>query len=151
MNKNQQEKYMKIDKRNHLTTKLSYIAGFVDGEGCVRIKKSNQSGSSYYITFQVTNSDKQPLELIKSIFGGKVFFQEKGKNKIIWQYYATCSEAVDILKTLCGFLISKKEQAEYAIWFHENKGTLSSDEKLIAHNKISQMKKNIYENPELLK
>ena len=142
---------MKIDKRNHLTTKFAYIAGFVDGEGCIRIKKANKTGNSYYITLNVTNTDKQPLELIKSIFGGKVFFQEKGVNKVIWQYYSTCSEAVDTLKTLLGFLISKKEQADYAIWFHENKSTLTPSEKLTAHDKISQMKKNIYESPELIK
>jgi len=141
---------MKIDKRNHLTTKLAYIAGFIDGEGCIRIKKSNQSGNSYYITLHVTNSEKKSLELIKSIFGGKIFYQEKSTHKIIWQYYSTCSEACDTLKTILGFLISKKEQAQYAIWFHENKDTLTIEDKLNAYNKISQMKKHIYENSELL-
>jgi hypothetical protein len=141
---------MKIDKRQHLTTRLAYIAGFVDGEGCIRIKKSNQSGNSYYVTFQVTNTDKAPLELIQSIFGGKVFYQEKGVNRIIWQYYITCAEAVDALRTISGFLITKKKQAEIAIWFHDNKSTLNSEQKLAAHNKISRMKKDIYETPELI-
>lgn len=141
---------MKTDKRHHITTKLAYIAGFVDGEGCIRIKKSNQSGNSYYLTFHVTNSDKEPLELIQDIFGGKVFFQEKAKNKIIWQYYTTCNDAADILRTLSGFLIGKKEQAEFAINFHDNKHNMTGEEKLIAHNKISEMKRNIYQNPELL-
>lgn len=57
---------MKKDNRQNLTTKLAYIAGFVDGEGCIRIKKSYTKPKSncFYITFQVTNSDKSPLELI---------------------------------------------------------------------------------------
>lgn len=141
---------MKIDKRQHLTTRLAYIAGFVDGEGCIRIKKSSQSGNSYYLTFQVTNTDKGPLELIKQIFGGKVFFQEKGKNKVVWQYYATCSEAADTLRVLEGFLISKKEQAGFAIQFHDNKENMTRLEKEAAHDKMRQMKKDIYESPELL-
>jgi len=68
---------MKIDKRNHLTTRLSYIAGFIDGEGCIRIKKSNQSGNSYYITVHVTNSDKKPLALIESVFWRGDLFSRK--------------------------------------------------------------------------
>lgn len=139
---------MKTDKRQHITTKLAYIAGFVDGEGCIRIKKSNQSGDSYYLTFQVTNSDRGPLKLIQEVFGGKVFFQEKAKNKIIWQYYASCNDAADILRTLTGYLIGKKEQAQFAINFHDNKQKMTAAEKLIAHNRISEMKRNIYETPQ---
>lgn len=143
---------MKIDKRNHLTTRLAYIAGFIDGEGCIRLKEANKGKSSYYVTMQVTNTDKEPLELIKSVFGGKVYFQEKGPNKIVWQYYITCSEAVDALRTLSGFLLSKKSQAELAIWFHDNKGTLTSAEKTTAYEKMRQIKKDIVnQNPELLK
>lgn len=144
---------MKTDKRQHLTTKLSYIAGFIDGEGCIRIKKSNQSGNSYYITLQITNSDPKPLNLIKEIFGGKVFFQEKkNTGTTIWQYYITCSEANDALKTLVGFLITKKKQAELAIIFHENKDKLSPSGKDLAYRRMRDLKKgNIYENGELLK
>lgn len=142
---------MKVDKRNNLTTRLAYIAGFIDGEGCIRIKKSNKSGNSYYLTVQVTNCDKQPLLLIQSVFGGKVYFQEKGVNKVIWQYYITCSEAADLLKTLSGFLISKKPQAELAIEFHDGKEGMDKDQRRMSYERISQMKKEVYEHPELLK
>lgn len=141
---------MKIDKRNNLTTRLAYIAGFVDGEGCIRIKKSNKTGNSYYLTVHVTNTDRAPLLIIQSIFGGKLFFQEKGKNKAIWQYYITCSEAADMLRTLSGFLISKKPQADLAITFHDRKEQMSTEEKIISYERISQMKREVYENPELL-
>lgn len=43
---------MKKDNRQNLTTKLAYIAGFIDGEGCVRIKKSGQSGIFFQILFR---------------------------------------------------------------------------------------------------
>ncbi len=135
---------MKLDNRRNLTTKLAYIAGFIDGEGCIRIKKSNQSGNSYYVTLQVTDSDPRPLNAIKEVFGGKVFFQEKKlTGKIIWQYYSTTAEAVDTLRVLVGFLLTKKEQAELAIAFHDNQGQLTAEEKLTMHDRISAMKREI--------
>ena len=147
---------MKIDKRNNLTTRLSYIAGFIDGEGCIRIKKANKTGDSYYITLQVTNTDKTPLDLIQSIFGGKVYSQGRGVNKKVWQYYITCSGAVDVLKTLEGFFLCKKQQAIIAIYFHDHKETLNNDDKLWYYNAMRFLKNrkpigDIYENPEILK
>ncbi len=129
------------DKRQKLSTKLAYIAGFVDGEGCVRIKKSNQSGNSYYITFQVTNSDEIPLNLIKEIFGfGKVYFQEKAKNKVIWQYYATCNDAVDICRTLVGYSITKKEQMKLAIKFHDQQKYMIKGAKELYYKRMRELK-----------
>lgn len=147
---------MKLDNRRNITTKLAYIAGFIDGEGCIRIKKSNQSGNSYYVTLQVTNTDKRPLMTIKDIFKGKVFFQEKKPlGKIIWQYYSATSEAVDTLRVLVGFLVSKKKQAELAIKFHDTQKNLTGKQKLKMHDRMRDMKMevigNIYESPELLK
>ena len=85
-----------MNKKYKITTKLAYIAGFVDGEGCIRIKKSNQSGNSYYVTFQVTNSSKKPLELIKSIFGGRVFLEEKYifKRRVRIRLYGSITQLV---------------------------------------------------------
>jgi len=143
---------MKKDNRQNLTTKIAYIAGFIDGEGCIRIKRANSGGNSYYVTLQVTNTDKSPLVLIQNIFGGKVYFQEKGTNKIVWQYYSTCNEAIDTLRTLEGFLVCKKEQAKLAIYFHDNKGILDNNDKKTIYQKMRDMKiiGNIYENPGLL-
>ena len=133
---------MKLDNRRNLTSRMAYIAGFIDGEGCIRIKKSNQSGNSYYVTLQVTNTDKKPLLLIKEIFWGKVFFQEKKpSNKVVWQYYSTTAEAVDTLRALVGFLVSKKEQAELAIKFQDTKSKLTAKEKAKLYDKMRRLKK----------
>lgn len=144
---------MKVDKRRSITTKLAYIAGFIDGEGCIRIKKSNQSGNSYYVTLQVTNSNRMPLMEIKEVFGGKVYHQEKAKNKKIYQYYATCNEAVDAFRTLIGFSRVKKDEMELAIKFHDNKEKLSPIKRRRMYLKMRQIKhfNQNYENPELLK
>jgi len=132
---------MKIDRRRKINTKLAYMAGFIDGEGCVRIKKSNQSGNSYYITLQVTNTDREPLQLIKEVFGGKVYFQEKGTNKKVWQYYATCNDAVDICRTLLGYSYTKYDQMALAIKFHDGISKWTPKMKKKMYLKMKELKK----------
>ena len=127
--------------RNTITNDVSYIAGFFDGEGCIRIKKSNQSGNSYYITATITNSNKNILEYIQLIFGGQVRLAEKTINKKIYHLCLSSSEATDMLKVLVGFLREKKSQAELAIIFHNKKDKLNKDEKLRFYKLISELKK----------
>lgn len=146
---------MKIIKgRNTITTEIAYIAGFFDGEGCVRIKKANQGGNSYYLIAHITNTNPIILKKVQDLFGGNTRLQEKGKNKPIYNWYITSSEASDFLKTLQPFLIEKKLQAELGIKFHENKEKMTPKEKEKSYQKMRDMKLeiigNIYENPELL-
>jgi len=143
---------LKIKKgKRTVTTDIAYIAGFLDGEGCIRIKKANQGGNSYYVWVAITNSYKPTLDFVQSVFGGQVRQAEKTVNKIVYHYLITASEAVDMLKTILGFLRDKKKQAELAIIFHDNKDRLSPSGKDLAYRRMKDLKKgNIYENPELL-
>ena len=127
--------------RNTITNDVAYIAGFFDGEGCVRIKRANQGGNSYYITTTITNSNRQILEYIMGIFGGRVREAEKKANKIVYHYELTCAEAVDMLKTLLGFLREKKKQAELAINFHDKKDTLNAEAKLRDYETMCRLKR----------
>lgn len=142
--------------RETVTTKIAYIAGFFDGEGCVRIKQSNQHGNSYYVIAHITNTNQAILKEVQDLFGGTIRRQEKGVNKTIYNWQITSAEAVDFLRTLVPFLREKLTQAHYAISFHERKGTMGAADKRAAYVTISAMKRgveiigNIYENPELL-
>lgn len=139
---------MKIkDGKITITSKIAYIAGFFDGEGCVRIKHASQKGNSYYVWVAITNSNKGILEEVEELFGGNVRRAEKTVNKIIYHYLITSSEAVDFLRTISPFLKDKKDQAELAIAFHEEKSNLTSKEKQAFSERISKMKR---ENPFLL-
>lgn len=146
---------MKIIKgRNTITTEIAYIAGFFDGEGCVRIKQANQGGNSYYLIAHITNTNPIILKKVQGLFGGNTRLQEKGKNKPIYNWYITSSEANDFLKVLYPFLIEKKSQAELGINFHQNKEKMTPKEKQKNYQKMRDMKLeiigNIYENPTLL-
>lgn len=146
---------MKADKRLNITTKLAYLAGFFDGEGCVRIKKSYNGSKACWITVQISNADRLVLEQYKTLFGGEVFTRGKSTNFQMYMYELSSSEAVDFLRTMVGYLQGKKAQAEYAIAFHEALPTLDLEQRLKAHDRLSAMKLevigNIMENPELLK
>ena len=124
-----------------ITNDIAYIAGFFDGEGCVRIKRANQGGNSYYVWVAITNSNKEILDYVAEIFGGSVRRAEKRVNKIIYHFLITSSEATDMLKTMVGFLKEKKEQAELAIQFHEMKEKLKPEDKEAYYKKISELKK----------
>ncbi len=124
-----------------ITNDVAYIAGFFDGEGCVRIKRANQGGNSYYITATITNSNKAILEYIKDIFGGKVRQAEKKANKVIYHYELSSAEAVDMLKTLMGFLREKRPQAELAVDFHNIKENLKPEQKESMYQQMCNLKK----------
>lgn len=133
---------MKIIKgRNTITTEIAYIAGFFDGEGCVRIKQANQGGNSYYVIAHITNTNESILKDVEKLFGGKTRMQERGKNKDVYNWCVTSSEAVDFLKTLSPFLKEKKEQAELAIYFHEHKEKMPPIVKEEHYKKMMWLKK----------
>lgn len=127
--------------RNTITTDIAYIAGFFDGEGCIRIKRASQGGNSYYIWVAITNSNKEILNLVVGIFGGTVRQAERTVNKVIYHYLITSSEAVDMLRVLLSFLKEKRRQAELAILFHQSKEQLSREEKQNYYKEMSDLKK----------
>lgn len=127
--------------RNTITTGVAYIAGFFDGEGCIRIKRASQGGNSYYIWVAITNSNKQILDAVKQIFGGTVRQAERTVNKTIYHYLITSSEAIDMLRILRAFLIEKGQQAKMAIEFHENKEGLNPESKKQYYEEMKRLKK----------
>lgn len=133
---------MKIKSgRQTITSDVAYIAGFLDGEGCIRIKEANQGGNSFYIWVAITNSYKPTLDYVQSVFGGQVRKAEVKTNKTIYHFLITSAEAVDMLKTCLGFIREKRPQAEFAIFFHEKKGIMTPKEKRWAYRKMKELKK----------
>lgn len=139
--------------RETITSRIAYLAGFFDGEGCIRIKKASKKGNSYYLWVAVTNSNRSILEEYENLFGGKIRKAERRVNKDIYHWLITASEAYDYLKIVRNFLREKQAQADLAMQYHERKSKLSPNDKRDYVELISKMKReiigNIYENPEL--
>lgn len=146
---------MKADKRHNISTELAYLAGFFDGEGCIRIKKAYNGSKACWVTVQISNSDKSVLDTYEKLFGGGVFTRGKSPNFQMYMYELSSTAAIDFLKTMVGHLRGKKSQAEYALKFHEDMPNMTKEERHAAHDKMRDMKLevigNIHENKELLK
>src|SRR5688572_29766058 len=108
---------------------LAYMAGILDSEGSVMIKrsvyrmKSDCINPTYTPRVQIKMSDERPLLMFKRIFRG--YLHKAGKiyqgnnsfksNKILYIYGAEHQIAYNILTQLLPYLITKKEQAKLAL------------------------------------
>lgn len=116
---------------------LAYIAGLVDGEGCIDSIPSQEK--YHYIRVRTCNTNAKVIYWMKDIFGGSVYMQ-KGKNKgykNVFIHSVTCVQAIKLLKRIYKFLRIKKEQAKVGLKFEKFKGNLR--EKNICNALLRQM------------
>lgn len=96
--------------RRSVSEKLAYLAGLIDGEGCIYINE--KSG----LSLSVTNSDPTPLLFFKEFFVcGAVFKVSPKVNLTVWRWNITGESARSILRAVLPFLIIKQEQARAAL------------------------------------
>lgn len=109
---------------------FAYLAGLMDGEGSFMIRKSfyrvrnkkygDCKNPMYTPRVGVKNTNREVIELMKSIFGGhmskeKRVYQSKNghkRRKILYIYNAEHRIALNICEKLLPYLIIKKEQAK---------------------------------------
>ena len=97
-------------------TKLAYMAGLLDGEGCLRIDERKNRGRR--ITVSVSNTDMKMINWMKENFGGNIY--EDNNAKYGWKacYQLQIRKTKDIyklLKAVSPYLITKKEKAKELI------------------------------------
>ncbi len=111
---------------------LAYIAGFVDGEGCISIFRQTVPRVSrtvgYRPSVSISNTDKSVLEYIQRLFGGRIY-QRAGKHlkshwkpQYTWNLVAT--DSVPFLEAILPFLQVKQEQAKLLIKFQQYRQAL---------------------------
>lgn len=118
---------------------LAYLAGFVDGEGSLMIRKNNYritnpkygdcKNPQYSPRVGVKNTCEEPLVLLKETFGGHLQLNKKiypsvsgfKSNKPLYVYNAEHNIAYSIVKTLLPYLIVKKKQAETLLKLRDSK------------------------------
>lgn len=109
---------------NLAKTTIAYAAGLFDGEGHITTLKSKLSDRvnfTYSVTIGITNTHKQTVDYIKSIFGGTVHCNVRSALSIkpVWVWIATSRNAYTILKSMYPYLRIKKERASVAIKLQE--------------------------------
>ena len=106
--------------------KLSYIAGIIDGEGCLSIHKTKHKnrkgfGLSYQIVVSVEMCSKKIINILFNEFGGSMGTRIRDKKwKRTYSWRISSNKAKEFLIMILPYLIEKKPQAELLIECQEN-------------------------------
>lgn len=105
---------------------IRYLAGFVDGEGCIGITrtKNGLAGNNYrYFPYlAINNTNYEILQRIKTMYpkGRKIAEVRNHTGKPIFSLRIDGNELVNILQDLIPHLIEKKKQAELVLDFKKS-------------------------------
>lgn len=139
-------------------TILCYIAGFLDGEGWFGISKSNpkkMKSPSYQLVVACTNTDKEPLELMKSIFGGSLLTKSNEwvnknvpntKKKNYYYYKVYCKQAAYLIKRVLPYLRMNRriEKCKLLLELQDNIQKYKSIEKDKLPQSVIEYRENIF-------
>lgn len=109
-----------------MDSQLAYIAGVIDGEGTLCIGKYNAGNKNlcYRPYLAIANTYVPMLEYIKSIIGGKIV--EQGKGRGCYSLNLTADKIRRWLPEIFNYLIVKKDQAEVLLDFLDKKSSNAS-------------------------
>jgi hypothetical protein len=107
-------------------TQLAYIAGLVDGEGCIQINRRD-NGKRFGLYVSIDNTDRRMIEWLERTIQYGFCTVQKKRAKANWNagYRFVVQEryAADLLQRVKPYLVIKREQAEVALEFQARKIT----------------------------
>jgi len=131
----------------------AYVAGFIDGEGCIRIDKSFPVRRSVHYKLVVTigNNEDEILGLLQKQYGGGVHRRcGKKYGNIYYMWDVRGKAATNLLEEILPYLNIKLEQAKKALEFQNMKTTCKpapgrrlSEEELILREHYYQILKEL--------
>lgn len=114
-----------LDERRELTCEqAAYIAGFVDGEGTIRVRISRRDGRDsnlshgWHWQFEIFNTNLKVLEIIQEWTGvGAIYGREPRifGHKESYQWSVFSLKALYVLQQIVPYLIVKKRRAELIV------------------------------------
>lgn len=100
-------------------TDIAWAAGFIDGEGCIAIRKRNGKGDKgYVLSLTATQVDALPLLKLSKIFGGAVggpYGSQSGRFYHTWTIVG--KRAFDALVFMEPYLTTKSDEAHVGMLF----------------------------------
>lgn len=102
-------------------TDLAYIAGLVDGEGSIAVYKN---GRSHRVQVSVKMCDSEAIEFLGTRYDCTVSFYISNLNKVVHKFYVGNGAAYRFLQNIRPYLKVKAKQADVAINFYENCGSV---------------------------
>jgi len=132
---------------------LAYLAGIVDGEGYIGIKKNNSSKKSKSPVFSerlsIGMSERFILEMFKKQFGGKIY-EKKCKSKklnnnlTIYYWDITDKMASKVLTILAPFIRIKKKQLLLVLKLSKTKIERKNNKDKIVSPQVNKYRDSLY-------
>lgn len=120
---------------------LSYMAGILDSEGYIGIKKTNkreQVSPYYHERVCIGISNKKVIDLFYKRFGGSMAYRDHIQSKFnsnhpYWQWEVSDKKAAEVCRIFVDYLIIKKRQAKLVLKLREskNKGQIRGKDHLL--------------------
>lgn len=103
-------------------TTLAYIAGLIDGEGCIQIHSSKGPRStrrSHSLQVSISNADPRLMMWLIEVIGGGVTprKQRSLQHRIGYDWKIFSGNAGRLLEAVRAYLVIKSEQADLALAF----------------------------------
>jgi len=103
-----------MTKSEHLTkVEAAYIAGFVDGEGCIRIQNKNKT--SHYLVLSINQKDRRVLEWLAPKIGAVSIGCYSNEYGPVYTVAISGKKVVTLLEQIIDYMIVKKRQARVAL------------------------------------
>jgi hypothetical protein len=108
--------------------KLAYIAGLVDGEGYIGIKKDSVKGRGvspvYYGRLSIAGTNKEMIDLIANFFNcGKIYLHKHSKlsKQSYWSWEVSNLMAENVIIQLYPYLLIKSPEADLFLELAQHK------------------------------
>lgn len=128
---------------------LQWLAGFLDGEGCIALHKGSPSrNASYHPRVTITNIDLSTLKAIQAQYGGSIHEATKKESaRPCWVLIWSTQKALAFLRLISPHLIVKKSQAEVLLSGYKpgtngvKLTTEQKEERVQLYSKLREMKR----------
>ena len=108
---------------------LAYLAGLLDGEGCVTYKqywdrKRKDRPHKYFcwrIQMEIVMTHKPTIQWCADTFGGKVYEKPRKTHKMQYRWRRSFRDALAIAKAIIPYSVTKKEKLQQVIDHYGNK------------------------------
>ena len=107
---------------------FAYLAGLLDGEGCVTYKKywdrkRKDRPRKYFcwrIQMEIVMTHKPTIQWCADNFGGKVYEKPRGEHKMQYRWRRCFRDALEIARAIIPYSVTKKDALQNILNHYEN-------------------------------
>lgn len=121
----------------------AYAAGLFDGEGHICIDKGmgKRYGPYPYLVIGITSACRAVLDWLYDNFGGRIHSKHRKSEtkRPCWVWRTSGDSALQFLRSVKEFVITKAQVVELGIKFQETKNQTSTEEKMKLREQIMSL------------